>query len=78
MDIEMSNHINTAVCPLCGQPNDCAVVADPNATECWCEEVEFPQYLLDQVPDDAVRKTCICQSCLEKFIENQASIEAKS
>ena len=41
-----------AVCPLCGKPNLCAVAADPDATECWCEAVEFPEELLAQIPDD--------------------------
>jgi hypothetical protein len=54
-------------CPLCGKPNRCAVAADPNATECWCEFVEFPQDLLAQIPEEAVRKTCVCQKCLEKY-----------
>ncbi|MBT3190143.1 MAG: cysteine-rich CWC family protein [Anaerolineae bacterium] len=61
---------NTAVCPLCGEPNQCAVAADPNATECWCESVIFPEELLEKVPKDAVRKTCICQKCLERFEES--------
>lgn len=67
MDIEMSPKIDTAVCPLCGKPNDCAVAADPNATECWCEDVEFPQELFDQVPENAFRKVCICRACLERY-----------
>jgi hypothetical protein len=70
MDIKLTPQVNTAICPLCGQPNDCAVVADPNATECWCEGVEFPQELLDQVPDDALHKACICRDCLERFNNN--------
>ncbi len=65
-----STPLNTAICPLCSQPNQCAVAADPNATECWCESVIFPEALLAQVPDKAVRKTCICQKCLEEFQES--------
>jgi len=49
--------LNTAKCPLCGEPNHCAVAADPNARECWCEFVEFPHELLNQIDEEAVRKT---------------------
>jgi len=62
-----NNTLDTATCPLCGEPNQCAVAADPNATECWCESVIFPEELLAKVPEDAVRKTCVCQNCLEEY-----------
>jgi hypothetical protein len=62
--------INTAICPICGKPNQCAVAADPSATECWCETVIFPEELLVMVPENAVRKTCICQSCLRDYQES--------
>jgi hypothetical protein len=65
--------MNTAICPLCGNPNHCAVAADPDATVCWCESVIFPEELLAKVPEDAVRKTCVCQNCLEEY---QKSIKA--
>jgi len=68
----MSNHktVNTSICPLCGEHNHCAVAADPNAKECWCEFVEFPVKLLAQIPEDAVRKTCVCQKCLNNYQES--------
>jgi hypothetical protein len=61
------NYLNTATCPLCGEPNKCALAADPNATECWCDSVEFPPELLARIPEDAVRKTCVCKRCLEEY-----------
>lgn len=64
---EMKFPLNTAVCPLCGKPNQCAMAADPNAAECWCEAVEFPRELLEQIPANAVRKTCVCRDCLDDF-----------
>lgn len=60
----------TAICPLCGSSNQCAVAADPNATECWCESVVFPEELLAIIPKNAVRKQCICQKCLEEYQES--------
>ncbi len=69
----MTSTTNTALCPLCNKPNQCAMAADPNAKECWCESVVFPEELLEQVPENAVRKTCICQNCLEEFQESAKS-----
>ena len=43
--------IDKTVRPLCVQPNERPKAADPNAAECWCEELEFPRELLDQVPE---------------------------
>jgi hypothetical protein len=68
MNIDQSR--NTAKCPLCGEPNQCALAADPTATECWCDTVVFPDDLLAQIPEDAVRKTCVCQECLSQFQES--------
>ena len=61
---------DAGVCPLCGESNKCAMLADPNATECWCESVVFPQELLDQVPPQLDRKACICKKCVDSFNEN--------
>jgi hypothetical protein len=59
-----------ALCPLCGEPNLCALAADPEATECWCDSVVFPEELLKQIPDEAVRKICVCKKCLTAFQES--------
>jgi len=52
-----NSNLDTSTCPLCGEPNLCAQAADPNATECWCESEKFPENLIAQIPDKAVRKT---------------------
>jgi len=59
--------VDTDKCPLCGAPNQCALAADPSASECWCDSVTFPRELLAQIPNNAVRKTCVCQKCLEQY-----------
>jgi hypothetical protein len=46
------------------------MAADPEAADCWCGSLEFPDELLDQVPNQAVRRTCICQKCLEQYLES--------
>lgn len=37
---------------------------------CWCDREEFPREIFEIVPDESIRKHCICQSCLRKFKEN--------
>jgi hypothetical protein len=71
MEIEMSPKIDTAICPLCGQPNNCPMAVDPNATGCWCGDLEFPQELLDQVPETALHQACICRNCLDRFMDER-------
>ena len=73
MKAKKNDALNIALCPLCDQPNRCAMAVDPNATDCWCESVIFPEELLAQIPENAVRKTCVCQECLEKY---HASMES--
>jgi len=72
------NDLDPSICPLCGEPNQCALAADPTATECWCELVDFPEELLAQIPDKAVRKTCVCQKCLDKYQESINSTNKSS
>jgi hypothetical protein len=62
--------IDTARCPLCGGTNQCALSTDPDADECWCATLEFPEELLAQIPQEAVRKTCICKKCLAEYQES--------
>ena len=55
-------------CPLCGQPNACAM-AMPNtgaaaSGPCWCTRVRFSADLLKQVPEAARHKACICSACV--------------
>jgi hypothetical protein len=70
-----TNHANspsldTARCPLCGGPNHCALAADPTATECWCDSLTIPRELLDQIPEGAVRKICVCKECIKQFLKS--------
>jgi len=71
-----TNDLDNSICPLCGGPNQCALAVDRNADECWCDKVEFPKELLAQIPDGAVRKTCVCQTCLINFQETLNSIKS--
>ncbi len=73
-----SNPLDTAICPLCGGPNLCATAADPNATECWCEDVKFPAELLAQIPESVGEKVCVCQKCLQNYREKTGDSDPSS
>jgi hypothetical protein len=70
--------IDPGLCPLCGQPNGCAMVCAPQLNgldlsevaspptqnePCWCTRVQFSERLLQQVPAAAKNKACICLRC---------------
>jgi len=49
------------LCPLCGGPNGCGLVAGANS--CWCFETRIPAAVLERVPAEARDRSCICQTC---------------
>ncbi|MEM7412123.1 MAG: cysteine-rich CWC family protein [Myxococcota bacterium] len=53
----------TGVCPLCSQPNACALARAEagDAAPCWCAARSFPPDLLAQAAPTA----CICAACLD-------------
>lgn len=55
-------------CPLCGQPNDCRLCADPvQPGACWCVRETIPNVLRARVPPEARQKACICHACVASF-----------
>jgi hypothetical protein len=65
--VASSRQPDPARCPLCGQPNGCAMEA-ARATglaqpPCWCTRVDFASGVLDGLPPEARGKACICQAC---------------
>jgi len=71
---EMINSTNEASCPFCKSLNLCKA---KNDKPCWCVNVEIPNQLIDLVPDHLQRKSCICQACINTFIENPSSFKSK-
>lgn len=65
MTSNQATEFDAARCPICGELNECATAADPDATECWCEAVKFPQDLLARVPEAAIARVCVCRRCIE-------------
>ena len=55
------------VCPLCGQSNHCAMKIERTTGKkqppCWCTDATFSAELLSRLPDNAVRRACICARC---------------
>ena len=59
--------INPGTCPLCGQPNGCAMERQRATGQpqppCWCTEVKFEPALLARIPAAAQRRACVCHAC---------------
>ena len=53
--------VPTDRCPLCGEPNACAVAQGRAA--CWCFETEIPAEVLARIPERAQGVACICVRC---------------
>jgi len=55
------------LCPLCGQPNRCAMEVERETGvpqgPCWCTQVDFGADLLARVPPEAKGQACICPNC---------------
>ncbi|MGV0989705.1 cysteine-rich CWC family protein [Limnohabitans sp.] len=67
--MSVCSSVDPCRCPLCGQANRCAMEdlapAQPQAP-CWCTREQFSAALLQQVPETARGKACICQACVQK------------
>ncbi|RYF31143.1 MAG: hypothetical protein EOO23_03440 [Comamonadaceae bacterium] len=50
-------------CPLCGQPNQCAVAAGLPAQSCWCMARVIAPEALAAVPAEQRGRVCICPAC---------------
>jgi hypothetical protein len=54
-------------CPLCGEPNQCAMERERITGEpqppCWCTRADFASDLLARVPAPARGQACICAAC---------------
>ena len=59
--------IDPSCCPLCGQPNRCAMEVQRETgvvqPPCWCTGVTFDAVLLARVPAEAQQRACICHAC---------------
>ncbi|WP_379968169.1 cysteine-rich CWC family protein [Ectobacillus sp. sgz5001026] len=65
MNETMSNC--AAICPICGKGNSCGNVQGKAHGSCWCSNESFPEDIFKLVPEEKIRKSCICQECLSAF-----------
>ena len=57
--------LDISVCPLCGQPNQCAISAGLPPESCWCMQTPVSPDALAQLPAEARGKACICPVCAQ-------------
>ncbi|MBP3981784.1 cysteine-rich CWC family protein [Acidovorax sp. JG5] len=55
--------LDTSVCPLCGQGNQCAVAAGQAVDACWCMSAQISAAALTAVPGALRGRACICPTC---------------
>ncbi len=58
-------------CPLCGQPNDCAMAAGESVSACWCTGVTLTRAMLERLPPEHQGVTCICGACARMLATGQ-------
>ncbi|MDR0276128.1 MAG: cysteine-rich CWC family protein [Burkholderiaceae bacterium] len=56
-----------ARCPLCGQPNGCAMQTAKATGQpqppCWCAQVQIDHATLAALPPQAIGRACLCRAC---------------
>ena len=59
--------IDPTCCPICHQSNiyamEVAKATGKIPERCWCMDVVFTPALMDQIPDAAIGKACVCAKC---------------
>ena len=58
------------ICPLCGEDNHCK----SGSKDCWCNNITIPKELIDTIPEGKKGIACICEKCVEKYIEENKTI----
>ena len=44
--------VNKGICPICGKPNNCGYENGLSHEGCWCEKIEVPKELREQIPEN--------------------------
>ena len=63
--IEIS--VDRSRCVICGEPNDCALAREGDASKepCWCVGKAFPADLRERATTRDGGESCICRRCLD-------------
>ncbi|MBS0505873.1 MAG: cysteine-rich CWC family protein [Proteobacteria bacterium] len=56
---------DTTHCPLCRQPNQCAMAAGQSPAQCWCMTQPVADTVLQQLPPEERGHACICPHCAQ-------------
>jgi len=59
--------IEKGKCPICGKNNGCAMVAGTDPYACWCMTTTVPKGLLNHIPEEFRKKSCICRDCTTNY-----------
>ena len=60
----MTDTPDSSKCPICGEPNQCALSNPATATQPrWRFTAEIAPEARERIPDDALNKACICPRC---------------
>jgi hypothetical protein len=65
--------VDPSRCPLCGEPNACALADGRPADPCWCVDAAFSHELLERVPPGARGAACVCRRCATAAAPQPAS-----
>jgi len=60
-------------CPFCKKDNNCQV----NNSNCWCKTVNIPRELIELLPKEHKRVSCICKVCINEYIKNPSEFKVK-
>ena len=61
--------VDKSICPICGRPNNCAYEKGLSHGSCWCEKIEVPKGLREQISESLRGKACICKECVMNYKE---------
>lgn len=59
------------ICPICGKDNGCII----GNKDCWCTDFEFPEGLIELVPEDKRGQVCICRQCAEAYVRENKQLK---
>jgi hypothetical protein len=63
MTSSSANAVDPSLCPVCGEPNTCAMSQGKAVTECWCFGAPISESALQRIPSQAKNLACVCPRC---------------
>jgi len=59
--------MSKGLCPICGEKNNCSIEAGIETSTCWCMTTKLPSELLERVPKEKRRESCVCKECINRY-----------